>query len=280
MILKNIDLLIIAGYFIVLIIIGFFRNNTEKSSQNDYIINGRKLSLPGFIATLVSTWYGAILGIGENTYMYGIQTWFIFAFPYYIFAGVYAIWLSEKICKTNLLSIPDIFRRNYGHQTGIISACLILILSSPAPYILSLGILLKFLFNIELIICLIIASIFSTVYLWNGGFSSIVNIANSLSVFRIFLAIPLYYSVNNMNTKLEFIIADIMDYQFDRDFDTIFALGVVEYFEDPESLIDVLRNIVSKRILNSSAHRKGSAPNLNNGLSQPISIPNQIIPRI
>ena len=34
-------------------------------------------------------------------------------------------------------------------------------------------------------------------------------------------------SENNMNTKLEFIIADIMDYQFDRDFDTIFALGVV-----------------------------------------------------
>ena len=174
MTLKNIDLLIIAGYFIVLIIIGFFRNKTEKSSQNDYIINGRKLSLPGFIATLVSTWYGAILGIGENTYMYGIQTWFIFAFPYYIFAGVYAIWLSEKIWKTNVLSIPDIFRRNYGHQTGIISAYLIFILSSPAPYILSLGILLKFLFNIELIICLIIASIFSTVYLWNGGLSSIV----------------------------------------------------------------------------------------------------------
>ena len=174
MTLKNIDLLIIAGYFIVLIIIGFFRNKTEKSSQNDYIINGRKLSLPGFIATLVSTWYGAILGIGENTYMYGIQTWFIFAFPYYIFAGVYAIWLSEKIYKTNLLWIPDIFRRNYGHQTGIISAYLIFILSSPAPYILSLGILLKFLFNIELIICLIIASIFSTVYLWNGGLSSIV----------------------------------------------------------------------------------------------------------
>ena len=174
MTLKNIDLLIIAGYFIVLIIIGFFRNKTEKSSQNDYIINGRKLSLPGFIATLVSTWYGAILGIGENTYLYGIQTWFIFAFPYYIFAGLYAIWLSEKIWKTNVLSIPDIFRRNYGHQTGIISAYLIFILSSPAPYILSLGILLKFLFNIELIICLIIASIFSTVYLWNGGLSSIV----------------------------------------------------------------------------------------------------------
>jgi len=154
--------------------IGFFRIKKDKSSQNDYILYGRKLSLPGFIATLVSTWYGAILGIGENTYMYGIQTWFIFAFPYYVFAGAYAIWLSEKIWKTNLLSIPDIFRKNYGQQVGIISACLIFVLSSPAPYILSLGILLKFIFDIDLIICLVVASVFSTVYVWNGGLSSIV----------------------------------------------------------------------------------------------------------
>ena len=91
------DLLIITGYFIALAAIGFFHIKKGKSSQNDYILYGRKLSLPGFIATLVSTWYGAILGIGENTYMFGIQTWFIFAFPYYVFAGLYAVWLSEKI---------------------------------------------------------------------------------------------------------------------------------------------------------------------------------------
>ena len=81
------DLLIIIGYFTILVAIGFFRSNLKKNaSQNEYILHGRKLSLPGFVATLVSTWYGAILGIGENTYLYGIQTWFIFAFPYYFFA--------------------------------------------------------------------------------------------------------------------------------------------------------------------------------------------------
>lgn len=168
------DLFIITGYFIALAAIGFFRIKKGKSSQNDYILYGRKLSLPGFIATLVSTWYGAILGIGENTYMFGIQTWFIFAFPYYVFAGLYAVWLSEKIWKTNLFSIPDIFRKNYGPQIGIISACLIFVLSSPAPYILSLGVLLKFFFNIDILICLVIASVFSTVYVWNGGLSAIV----------------------------------------------------------------------------------------------------------
>ena len=168
------DLLIIIGYFIILIIIGFFRTHNSRVSQNDYILQGRKLSLPGFIATLVSTWYGAILGIGENTYLYGIQTWFIFAFPYYIFATVYAIWISEKIWKKNLLSIPDVFRQSYGSQSGIFSACLIFFLSSPAPYILSLGILIKFIFNIHLIWGLFIASGFSIAYVWNGGLSAIV----------------------------------------------------------------------------------------------------------
>ena len=110
------DFLIISGYFIILIVIGFFRTKSTRVSQNDYILQGRKLSLPGFIATLVSTWYGAILGIGENTYLYGVQTWFIFAFPYYIFAGVYAVWISEKIWKKNVLSIHDIFRQIYGTQ--------------------------------------------------------------------------------------------------------------------------------------------------------------------
>ena len=110
----------------------------------------------------------------ENTYLYGIQTWFIFALPYYIFAAAYAIWLSEKIWKINLLSIPDIFRKSYGPKTGIISACLIFFLSSPAPYILSLGILIKFIFNLDLIWGLLIAAVFSTAYVWNGGLSAIV----------------------------------------------------------------------------------------------------------
>ena len=168
------DIVIIVAYFVFLFTIGFFRRSKENISQADYIIYGRKLSLPGFVITLVSTWYGAILGVGENTYLYGIQTWFIFAFPYYIFAIIYALWLSKIIWKKNILSIPDIFRRSYGNEAGIISAFFIFFLSSPAPYILSLGVLFNFIFNIELVWCLLIASLFSTIYVWKGGLSAII----------------------------------------------------------------------------------------------------------
>ena len=127
---SNYDIIIIIIYFVFLFTIGFFRRSKNHISQTDYIVYGRKLSLPGFVITLVSTWYGAILGVGENTYLHGIQTWFIFAFPYYIFAIVYAFWLSKIIWKKNILSIPDIFRKRYGNEIGIISAFFIFLLST------------------------------------------------------------------------------------------------------------------------------------------------------
>ena len=93
------DFSVLILYVGLLIGFGFYRTKQSGKDPEEFLLAGRKLSLPGFVVTLVATWYGGILGIGENTYSYGIQTWFIFAFPYYIFATVYAIWISEKIWK-------------------------------------------------------------------------------------------------------------------------------------------------------------------------------------
>ncbi len=168
------DWAILAAYAAGLIWIGIFRLKDQSASQEEFILSGRRLSLGGFVATLVTTWYGAILGVGENTFLYGIQTWFIFALPYYGFALGYAFWIAPKIREKNFLSIPDHFRFHYGETAGIISALLITFLASPAPYILSMGILLQFLFGINLGSALLISTIFSVIYVWNGGFSAVV----------------------------------------------------------------------------------------------------------
>ena len=168
------DWAILAAYAAGLIWIGIFRLKDQSTSQEEFILSGRRLSLGGFVATLVTTWYGAILGVGENTFLYGIQTWFIFALPYYGFALGYAIWIAPKIREKKFLSIPDHFRSTYGENAGIISALFITFLASPAPYILSMGILLQFLFGITLGVALLISTIFSVIYVWNGGFSAVV----------------------------------------------------------------------------------------------------------
>ncbi len=168
------DWAILAAYTSGLIWIGIFRLKDQSSSQEEFILSGRRLSLGGFVVTLVTTWYGAILGVGENTFLYGIQTWFIFALPYYGFSLGYAYWIAPKIREKNFLSIPDHFRFHYGDNAGIISALLITFLASPAPYILSMGILLQFLFGINLGLALLMSTVFSVAYVWNGGFSAVV----------------------------------------------------------------------------------------------------------
>jgi len=168
------DLSIVLIYFVIVITIGFYRSKFSSENSNNYILAGRKLSLPGFVATLVTTWYGGILGIGENTFNYGIQTWFIFGFPYYFFAIIFAIFMAPRIRKLNFISIPDQFHNRYGKSAGVISGVFLLFLASPAPYILSIGILLEYTIGIPFLWALIVATIFSLIYIWKGGFGAIV----------------------------------------------------------------------------------------------------------
>jgi len=200
------DWVILGAYAVGLIWIGIFRLKDQSTSQEEYILSGRRLSLGGFVATLVTTWYGAILGVGENTFLFGIQTWFIFALPYYGFALGYAFWIAPKIKEKNFLSIPDHFRSSYGERAGIISALLITFLASPAPYILSMGVMLQFLFGINLGVSLLISTVFSVVYVWNGGFSAVVktDILQFILMFAGFFLL-FGFSWNNFGSPLELI---------------------------------------------------------------------------
>ena len=200
------DWVILGAYAVSLIWIGIFRLKDQSTSQEDFILSGRRLSLGGFVATLVTTWYGAILGVGENTFLFGIQTWFIFALPYYGFALGYAFWMAPKIKEKNFLSIPDHFRSSYGERAGIISALLITFLASPAPYILSMGMMLQFLFGIDLGLSLFISTVFSVVYVWNGGFSAVVK-TDILQIILMFVGFFLLvgFSWNNFGSPIELI---------------------------------------------------------------------------
>lgn len=168
------DLSILILYVGLLIFFGFFRTKQTGKNPEDFLLAGRKLSLPGFVITLVATWYGGILGIGENTYSYGIQTWFIFGLPYYIFAILFAFLIAGRINETKFISIPDQFHGRFGKTAGVVSALYILFLASPAPYILSIGILLQFTTGLSFGLSLLMATGLSLSYIWLGGFKAVV----------------------------------------------------------------------------------------------------------
>jgi len=168
------DFSVLILYVGLLIGFGFYRTKQSGKDPEEFLLAGRKLSLPGFVVTLVATWYGGILGIGENTYSYGIQTWFIFGLPYYIFAILFAFLIAGRINETKFISIPDQFHGRFGKTAGVVSALYILFLASPAPYILSIGILLQFTTGLSFGLSLLMATGLSLSYIWIGGFKAVV----------------------------------------------------------------------------------------------------------
>jgi SSS family solute:Na+ symporter len=160
-------------YFILLLYFGF-KAKRKNAGQDEYLLSGRSLSVPAFIATLVTTWYGGILGVGEFVYSYGISVWFVFGLPYYFFALLFAIFLAPKIRRADNYSIPDMLYQSYNKPVGLLGSFFLIIMTSPAPYILMLGILLQHICNISFFVSILFGTFFSIIYVYWGGFRSVV----------------------------------------------------------------------------------------------------------
>jgi SSS family solute:Na+ symporter len=196
------DLLIIFLFFASLLFIGFYTGRKTKSDANDYLLSGRKVGLFLFVLTNVSTWYGGILGVGEFTYRYGIVSWFTQGLPYYIFAFLFALFFAKKIKKASLFTIPDKLTEVYGKNVGLLSAVIVFVLVSPAPYLLMSAGLLSLLFDLNIVSCLFISLILSIAYLIKGGFRANVY-ADALQFFVMFIGFILIviFSADSFGTS-------------------------------------------------------------------------------
>lgn len=170
--LTGIDIFLIIVYFLSVIYVGFRAIKKTNTSTDDFLLAGRSLTLPIFVMTLVSTWYGGILGVGEFSYKYGISNWFVQGLPYYFFAAIFAFFLAKKIRESNLFTIPDKLHLTYDKRTAIFGAILTFILMTPAPYVLMLSVFLQLLFKWNIFISLLVTATVAVSYLYWGGFRS------------------------------------------------------------------------------------------------------------
>lgn len=164
---------IILAYVVALLVLSR-RRRGEDASEENYLLSGRRLTLPAFVATLVSTWYGGILGVGEFGYLFGVAQWFVFGVPYYLFAVLFAFFLARRIREFPAVSIPEAIGRMYGRTSGGIGAVLVFLLVNPAPYVLMVALLVQFAFGFSGWYPAVGVAVFSAVYVAWGGFRAVV----------------------------------------------------------------------------------------------------------
>ncbi|MFH1212813.1 MAG: sodium:solute symporter family protein [Candidatus Neomarinimicrobiota bacterium] len=172
--LAPVDLLVIAVYLVAVLLLGLKYSRRYRGDIDGYLLAGRKLSLPAFIATLVATWYGGILGIGEFTYRYGLLNWVTQGLPYYLFAILFGVFLAPRIQRSGLYTIPDQLYQRYGKPAGLLGSFFIFFLTNPAPHLLMVALLVSAIFGIPFWWAFSIGVLFSILYAFFGGLRSVV----------------------------------------------------------------------------------------------------------
>jgi SSS family solute:Na+ symporter len=168
MTLAPLDLGVIGLFLAAILALGFSVKLRENSTLQ-FLAAGRSLTLPAFVATLVSTWYGGILGIGESVTYYGFGTWLLMGVPYYVFALGYALWWAPRVRGAEQITIPERLASRYGSGVALLGAGLVFLLAIPAAHVLMLGVLVNELSGWPLVVCIVVATLVGTAFLYRGG---------------------------------------------------------------------------------------------------------------
>ena len=165
------DVLVI-GVILLITIWMSHRRTATSSDAVDYLLAGRTLTLPFFVASLVATWYGAVLGSGEFIVKTGITMILCFGVPYYLAATAYAFWLAKRIRQSDALSVPDQFAKAYGQNGRVWATGVMFIVSSPAAYQLMVGVVISSVTGIDLWLSVLLGTALSLVLIYRGGLRS------------------------------------------------------------------------------------------------------------
>ena len=194
-------------YFFTILLIGLVHKKNNDSFE--FLYASRKLTLTSFIATIVTTWYGAILDVGRFTYENGILTWIIFCLFYYFSALIYGLFIGPKIHKKNISSLPEFFTQRINTKAGCISSILIYLIGSPIPYIIIFSIIISHIYSISYFISVLISVITSNLYLYVGGFKSVIR-TDKIQFILMYLGFTiLLYNLYNNYGGYDFLINNV-----------------------------------------------------------------------
>lgn len=168
------DLAVVLLFLAATVWLGLRGTRGGSDREEDFFVAGRTLTLPAFVATLVSTWYGGVLGVGEYSYLHGISNWLVLGGPWYVGALLFAWLLAGRAREGREYTVPDRLYRTYGTGAGALGAATILAIALPAPYLLMLGVILRRATGIPQGAAIVLSAGLALAYIALRGFRSVV----------------------------------------------------------------------------------------------------------
>jgi solute:Na+ symporter, SSS family len=174
--LTNLDWLIIVSAIAVTVAVFYFNKlfKNKNNSTLEYMLMGRRLTLPIFVSTLVATWYAGIIGVTQISYGKGVYNFITQGFFWYIAAIIFALFFLNKSREMEVLSFPEMIKKAYGEKSAKLTAVLLYFKVLPIPYAIALGIFLNGFLGFSLNISIIIGMLLVAIHCIYGGLRAII----------------------------------------------------------------------------------------------------------
>lgn len=169
--------LFVLVYMVLMIPISFYAQRFVKNS-NDYVLAGRNLPLYMAVATVFATWLGSDSILGASSYM--AQGGFLEVISDPFGAGlclvIIGFFFARKLYGMNHLTIGDYFVARYNKTIGTILSLAIIMtyFGWVAAQFVALGLVMQWVFGMELVEGIILSAAVVVVYTYIGGMWSVV----------------------------------------------------------------------------------------------------------
>ena len=174
LIISGMDWLLIGAYFAVSLLIGFKLRSSATSEAQEFLLAGRQLTLPLFVGTLVATWYGGVLGVGEIVFRDGLVSWLTQGGFWYGSYLIFALFLARKLTRSAQFTLPDQMGLLHGPRAQVLATALNFLNVVPIAYLLSLGLLIRLLTGWPLMWAIASGAFIAVLYSVWGGFRAVV----------------------------------------------------------------------------------------------------------
>lgn len=173
------DLAIFFGILLLTLFAAYWGNFLRKRSTGtnsllEYLVMGRALSLPLFVATLVSTWYGGIFGVTQIAFEHGIYNFVTQGVFWYAAYLIFAFFLVDRIRDVGAVTLPELVGKIFGRRAAKVAGVFNFFNVLPIAYVISIGLFIQAIFGGELLICTIVGTILIAFYAMAGGLRSVV----------------------------------------------------------------------------------------------------------
>ena len=165
-------LIIVAGYLIGMLIIGFVVGKIKIKTSHDYMIAGRRMGLfmVAFSLSANNIGGGSTTGLADKAF----GSWGMSAIWYVLAASIAMIplaYFAPRIRKTMAVTIPEVIGRRFGTGSSVFSAVLniLALFCLTSSQVAASGSVVHTLTGIPMNVCLILAGLVIIIYTTLGG---------------------------------------------------------------------------------------------------------------